>query len=84
MADSRKGKADFSDVKGGASSTERQAARPVGAQEYRVVKGDSLSRIARRFYGDTNEWRRIYDANKDQISDPDRIHPGQTLRIPAM
>jgi nucleoid-associated protein YgaU len=49
-----------------------------------VVKGDSLSRIARRFYGDTNEWRRIYDANKDQISDPDRIHPGQTLRIPAM
>ena len=88
MADREKGKADFSDVSGSGSSTEQRAERTppapkVSAQEYTVVKGDSLSKIARRFYGDTDEWRRIYEANKDQISNPDLIHPGQTIRIPA-
>ena len=81
MPDPRKGKADFSDVTGGASSTERSA-RSAAQQEYTVVQGDSLSRIAGRFYGDVHQWRRIYDANRDQISDPDRIHPGQTFKIP--
>ncbi len=49
---------------------------------YTVASGDSLSKIAKREYGDMNQWRRIYEANKDQISDPDLIHPGQKLRIP--
>jgi nucleoid-associated protein YgaU len=75
-------KADFSDVKAGASST---AAKPAAAAEetYTVVAGDSLSKIAKRFYGDGNDWRRIYEANREVIgANPDLIRPGQKLRIP--
>lgn len=70
-------KADFSDVQSGASST----ADPV--QTYTVVAGDSLSKIAKHFYGNANEWKAIFDANTDQLSDPNRIKPGQVLKIPA-
>ena len=49
---------------------------------YVVVSGDSLSKIAKRQYGDMNQWRRIFEANRDQISNPDLIHPGQKLKIP--
>jgi nucleoid-associated protein YgaU len=78
MPDSKTPKADFSDVKGGSSST----AAPAGGQSYTVVKGDSLSKIAKRFYGDAQQWQKIYEANKDQIKNPDLIYPGQTFRIP--
>jgi nucleoid-associated protein YgaU len=54
---------------------------PAG-KTYRVVKGDSLSKIAKREYGDVNKWRKIFDANKDVIDDPDLIEPGQELIIP--
>ena len=47
------------------------------------MAGDSLSRIAKREYGDANSWKRIYEANRDIIKDPDLIYPGQTLKIPA-
>jgi nucleoid-associated protein YgaU len=70
---------DFSDVESGSSST---APAPAGGQTYTVVKGDSLSKIAKRFYGSAGEWKKIYEANKDQIKNPDLIHPGQTFRIP--
>ena len=50
---------------------------------YVVVAGDSLSKIAKRFYGDANKWPRIHEANRDQIKNPDLIHPGQKLRIPG-
>lgn len=49
---------------------------------YTVVSGDTLSKIAKHHYGDANEWKRIFDANRDKLSDPDRIFPGQVLRIP--
>jgi nucleoid-associated protein YgaU len=49
---------------------------------YTVVKGDSLSRIAKREYGDAGQWRQIYDANRDVIENPDLIEPGQSLIIP--
>ena len=49
---------------------------------YVVVKGDSLSKIAQRAYGDGRKWRKIFEANKDVIKDPDLIYPGQSLRIP--
>lgn len=81
MADTRKPKADFSDVESGSSSTAPEA--PQAEQTYTVVKGDSLSKIAKRFYGDAQQWRKIYEANQDQIKNPDLIHPGQTFRIPA-
>jgi len=50
---------------------------------YIVAAGDNLAKIARHYYGDTNAWKAIFDANRDQLSDPDRIKPGQILRIPA-
>ena len=52
-------------------------------QTYTVVAGDSLSKIAKRYYGDANKWPRIHEANRDQIKNPDLIHPGQRLRIPG-
>lgn len=47
-----------------------------------MASGDSLSKIAKRYYGDAQQWRRIYDANREEVKDPDLIHPGQRLRIP--
>lgn len=79
-------KADFSDVRGGSSSTARApaSADPAPAQRtYTVVSGDSLSKIAQREYGDAKKWPVIFDANRDKISNPDLIHPGQVLTIPA-
>ncbi|HYT95587.1 MAG TPA: LysM peptidoglycan-binding domain-containing protein [Gemmataceae bacterium] len=50
---------------------------------YTVVPGDYLSKIAQHFYGDANQWRKIYDANRDVIGpNPDKIYPGQVLTIP--
>lgn len=81
---------DFSDVEGGSSSTAKpdfsdvQSGSSSTAERMYVVKsGDSLSKIAQREYGDANKWRRIFEANQDKIKDPDMIHPGQELKIPA-
>lgn len=52
------------------------------ARTYTVSGGDSLSKIAKKFYNDSNQWPRIFDANRDILSNPDRISPGQHLRIP--
>ena len=51
---------------------------------YTVKAGDTLSKIARDYLGDANEYMRIFNANKDQLSDPDKIKPGQVLKIPTM
>jgi nucleoid-associated protein YgaU len=86
-------KPDFSDVESGSSSTAPSPSSPGGSgggagtaggapRTYVVVAGDSLSKIARKFYGDANSWRRIYDANKDVVKNPDLIQPGWKLRIP--
>jgi nucleoid-associated protein YgaU len=72
---------DFSNVQGGASS--QQGGGGSGEQRYTVGKGDTLSHIAQRFYGKASRWRAIFDANRDQLDDPDRIQPGQSLRLPA-
>jgi nucleoid-associated protein YgaU len=52
-------------------------------QTYTVKAGDSLSRIAKQFYGNANEYMRIFDANKDKLNDPDKIQIGQELVIPV-
>jgi nucleoid-associated protein YgaU len=54
---------------------------PAG-KTYTVVQGDSLSKIAKREYGDASKWRQIYQANRDVIENPDLIEPGQNLIIP--
>jgi len=52
-------------------------------QTYIVKPGDSLSKIAKELLGDANRWKEIFEANKDTLKDPNLIHPGQELRIPA-
>jgi nucleoid-associated protein YgaU len=78
-----KPKADFSNVQGGSSSTAPRDRVDVEVRRYTVVSGDSLSRIAKREYGDAQKWRQIYEANREHIKDPDLIYPGQVLTIPA-
>jgi murein DD-endopeptidase MepM/ murein hydrolase activator NlpD len=57
---------------------------PEGSRRvYTVKAGDTLGSIAREVYGDAGQWRRIWEANRDQIPDPNLIHPGQQLVIPA-
>lgn len=53
------------------------------AKFYTVKSGDSLSKIAKEFYGDPMKYPDIFDANKPMLSDPDKIYPGQVLRIPG-
>ncbi|HEY4583022.1 MAG TPA: LysM peptidoglycan-binding domain-containing protein [Lysobacter sp.] len=74
---------DFSNVQGGSSAASGSGGAAAGAQQYTVQKGDTLSHIAQHVYGKASRWRAIYDANRDQIDDPDRIRPGQVLVIPT-
>ena len=73
-------KADFSDVTARVDSTEEI----VGQESYTIEKGDTLSAISKRFYGKAKFWRQIFEANRDTIEDPDRIFPGQTIKLPAI
>jgi nucleoid-associated protein YgaU len=68
-------KAEVKEVEG----KEEKAEEP---QIYVVQPGDSLSKIAKEVYGKAGRWKEIYEANKDQIKDPNLIRPGQELRIP--
>ena len=51
---------------------------------YEIKSGDTLSGIAKTFYGDFNLYTKIFDANRDVIGDPDKIYPGQKIRIPVV
>jgi len=77
-------KPDFSNVKSGASSTAPPPVAPKAAEPrtYTVIAGDNLSKIAKKFYGDANKWKKIFEANKDTIKNPDLIKIGQVLRVP--
>jgi nucleoid-associated protein YgaU len=61
------------------------ASQPQGAQaqSYTVQSGDTLSKIAKQFYGNAGSYMEIFNANRDKLSDPDKIQPGQNLVIPA-
>jgi nucleoid-associated protein YgaU len=58
------------------------APAPPAGKTYTVQPGDTLSKIAKEHLGNANAYMKIFDANKDQLSDPDKIRPGQVLRIP--
>ncbi|MDX3937126.1 LysM peptidoglycan-binding domain-containing protein [Stenotrophomonas sp. SAM-B] len=68
---------DFSGVTASVDTT----AEKVGGT-YTVQKGDSLSKIAKQELGDGNAWKRIFEANRDVLDDPDKIQPGQILKLP--
>lgn len=54
-----------------------------GERTYTVKPGDTLSKISQQLYGNANQYNRIFEANRDQLSDPDKIQVGQQLRIPG-
>ena len=58
------------------------ASLPAPARIYEVKSGDTLSKIAKHFYGNANDYMKIFNANKDQLKDPDKIAVGQKLKIP--
>jgi nucleoid-associated protein YgaU len=63
---------------------EMTVAKPSEVSRFHTVKsGDSLSKIAKEMYGDASQYMKIFDANKPMLKDPDKIYPGQLLRIPA-
>lgn len=71
---------DSMKVSGGASTT--SGASTGDARTYTVKSGDTLSKIAKEQYGDPAEYNRIFEANRNILSDPDKIQPGQELKIP--
>jgi len=85
-------KADFSGVTSSVSSTEQivsqsSAAPPPppapAAATHTVARGDTLSAIAKKHLGNANAWREIFELNRDILKDPDKIQPGQVLKLPA-
>jgi nucleoid-associated protein YgaU len=61
----------------------RPGASAEAAKTYTVKAGDTLSKIAKEMLGDANAYHKIFEANRDQLSDPNKIMPGQQLKIPA-
>jgi nucleoid-associated protein YgaU len=56
---------------------------PVNERKYTVQPGDSLSKIAEHFYGHAHEYNKIFEANRDRLTDPDHVKAGEELIIPA-
>jgi LysM repeat protein len=81
--------ADIRVKPGAQAAPPRPAAAPAAApaaqpaKTYTVKSGDTLSGIAKQLLGNANQYMDIFNANKDQLSDPDKIKPGQVLKIPA-
>ena len=74
------GKPDFSNVRGSTDTVPADGA----ARTYTVQSGDTLSEIAQRHYGRASAWHQVFDANRDQLDDPDLIKPGQVLKLPSL
>ncbi len=51
-------------------------------RDYTIKSGDTLSKIAKQYYGNASDWKKIFEANKGVIKDPDKIFPGQKIIIP--
>jgi nucleoid-associated protein YgaU len=62
--------------------TVRRATTP--SQYHTVVKGETLSAIAQKYYGAASKYQKIFEANQPMLKHPDKIYPGQSLRIPAL
>lgn len=70
----------------GVAKVDESIQTPAGsaASFYTVQSGDTLSAIAKKQYGDANKYMVIFEANKPMLSDPNKIYPGQVLRIPTV
>ena len=65
-----------------AAAAAAASAGPTAAKTYTVKAGDTLSKIAKEFYGDANDYNKIFQANTDKLTNPDKINVGQLLTIP--
>lgn len=74
--------ADIKVTGGGSSGGGAATATATASKTYTVKAGDTLSKIAKHELGDANAYMKIFEANRDQLSNPDLIKPGQVLRIP--
>lgn len=74
--------ANYITVQGVAGGVTQDSGLTGGGQTYTVKSGDSLSKIAKELYGDAGQWKKIHEANRDKIPNPDLIHPGDELVIP--
>ena len=78
------GSPDFSNVQGHTDTVPGgSGGGGAGEQTYTVQKGDTLSHIAQHHYGKASKWHAIFEANRDQLDNPDLIQPGQVLKLPA-
>ncbi len=69
----------------GVDDEKLQTSQPADQSKYyTVVKGDTLSKIAKDFYGNANAYQQIFEANRPMLSHPDKIYPGQVLRVPPL
>ena len=68
---------------GASSGTHQGQPGTQGEKTYTVKSGDTLSKIAKEMFGDANAYTEIFNANRDVLSDPDKIKPGQVLKIPS-
>jgi nucleoid-associated protein YgaU len=73
----------IADIKVAAMPAASPAPASAATKSYTVRPGDTLSKIAKSQLGNANDYVRIFEANRDQLSDPDMIKPGQVLRIPS-
>jgi hypothetical protein len=74
--------ADIQAPAAAAAAAAGAASTPASARTYTVQPGDSLSKISKQFYGDANKYMKIFEANKDKLSDPDKVKAGMDLLIP--
>jgi len=70
------------DIKATGAPTQGQASASQQERTYTVKSGDTLSKIAKEMLGNANSYMDIFNANRDQLTDPDKIQPGQVLKIP--
>ena len=70
-------------VAGQQAGTAQTAGAATQSNYYTIKSGDTLSKIAQEHYGDANAYNKIFEANREVIGDPDKIYPGQQIRIPA-
>ena len=75
---------DDDGIKVDGAQTAGATATSTGSSRYYTIKsGDTLSKIAQEQYGDSSDYTKIFEANREVIGDPDKIYPGQQIRIPA-
>ena len=67
----------------GAQTAGAATTQTAASTYYTIQSGDTLSKIAKEKYGDPNAYNKIFEANREVIGDPDKIYPGQQIRIPA-